>query len=211
MAADADLCGSGTTINSTATLTNVLDCTGHMVYIEFDNDFYSLGSDQAKFDVSTNGGSTWINKFTWTTSHRYTHESFMLPEAANKPNVKIRFTVIEPGQDKWWAIDNVCVRPWYDGVSINGNDIPDQYSLSQNYPNPFNPSTAISYQLPKSGVVKLTVFDVLGREVKTLVNEYKPAGTYEVTFDGSSISSGLYFYRIITGDYTDVKKMMLVK
>jgi hypothetical protein len=69
----------------------------------------------------------------------------------------------------------------------------------------------ITYALPKAGNVKLTVFDVLGREVKTLVNEYKTAGTYNVTFDGSSLSSGLYFYRINAGSFTDTKKMVLVK
>jgi hypothetical protein len=77
----------------------------------------------------------------------------------------------------------------------------------------------ITYALPKACNVKITVYDVLGREVQTLVNEYKPAGTYEVTFDGSSLSSGLYFYRIIVSDpssssghgFTDVKKMLMIK
>jgi hypothetical protein len=211
MVADADLCGSGTTINSTATITNALNCYGSVIYITFDDDFYAQGSDQAKFDVSTDGGSTWINKFTWTTSHRNTHEFFWLPEANNKPSVKIRLTAIQPGWDKWWAIDNFCVLRWEEGVSSIENDIPDKYTLSQNYPNPFNPSTVITYSLPKPGIVKLTVYDVLGREARTLVNEYKPAGIYEVTFDDSSLSSGLYFYRMNAGGFMDVKKMILLK
>jgi hypothetical protein len=136
----------------------------------------------------------------------------MLPEANGKPNVKIRITAIEPGWDWWWVVDNLCIRGnIVNGLIENKNNIPSKYALSQNYPNPFNPSTVISYQLPKSGNVKLTVFDVLGREVKTLVNEYKSAGTYEVTFDGSALSSGLYLYRITSGDFSDTKKMMLVK
>jgi hypothetical protein len=212
LAADADLCGSGTTMNTTATLTTSLNFSNsYNVYCEFDNDFYVLGADHAKLDLSTDGGSTWINKFDWTTNHRATHETQLLPEASFKPNVKIRFTYIAPGWDWWWAIDNFCVWPGLDGVSSTGNDIPDRFSLSQNYPNPFNPTTVISYQLPKSGNVKLVVFDVLGRELQTLVNEYKPAGTYEVTFDGSALSSGLYLYRITSGDFSDTKKMMLVK
>jgi hypothetical protein len=163
-------------------------------------------------DVSIDNGTTWINKFTWTSSRRGTHEQIMLPEANGQPNVKIRLTAIEPAWDWWWTVDNVCVKGnVINGIPGNRENTPVLYILSQNYPNPFNPSTIISYALPKSGNVKVTVFDVLGREIQTLVNEYKHAGTYEVTFDGSSLSSGLYFYRINSGEFTDVKKMMLIK
>ena len=89
--------------------------------------------------------------------------------------------------------------------------LPDKYSLSQNYPNPFNPTTKIKYDLPKSGHVILKVYDILGRELTTLVNEEKPAGSYEVRFNGSNLSSGIYFYKIQAGDYTSVKKMVLIK
>jgi hypothetical protein len=93
----------------------------------------------------------------------------------------------------------------------NHNQTPLVYELKQNYPNPFNPATKIAYALPKSGSVKLVVFDVLGREVAVLVNEYKKSGTYEVDFDASRLSSGVYFYRINAGDFTDTKKMLLIK
>jgi hypothetical protein len=89
--------------------------------------------------------------------------------------------------------------------------IPNYYSLSQNYPNPFNPSTSIKFTMPKGDNVKLVVFDALGREVKTLVNEYRNAGVYDVNFDASSLSSGVYFYRIQAGDFSETKKMLLVK
>ena len=89
--------------------------------------------------------------------------------------------------------------------------VPEAYSLSQNYPNPFNPATLIQYALPASGRVTLTVYNVLGQEVRTLVNDIQGAGRYTVTFDASSLSSGLYFYRVQSGSYTAVKKMMLVK
>ncbi|MDP4116598.1 MAG: T9SS type A sorting domain-containing protein, partial [Bacteroidota bacterium] len=85
------------------------------------------------------------------------------------------------------------------------------YSISQNYPNPFNPATTISYQLPKNGQVTIKVYDMLGREVRTLVNENKPAGNYNVSFDAGSLSSGVYIYRIVAGDYTAAKKMTLIK
>ncbi len=89
--------------------------------------------------------------------------------------------------------------------------IPNYYSLAQNYPNPFNPTTKITYTLPKSGNVELKVYDVLGREVATLVNEVKQAGIYTVDFNASSLASGVYFYTMKSADFNAVKKMILVK
>jgi subtilisin-like proprotein convertase family protein len=90
-------------------------------------------------------------------------------------------------------------------------EIPNYYALGQNYPNPFNPATTISFALPKAENVKLAVYDMLGREVAALVNAFKQAGIYEVPFDASSLSSGVYFYRLETGSFTETKKMLLVK
>lgn len=88
---------------------------------------------------------------------------------------------------------------------------PEKYSLSQNYPNPFNPSTVIKYSLPKTENVTLKVFDILGREVAVLVNEFKQAGTYSVEFNGSGLSSGVYIFQIKAGTYSATKKMILSK
>jgi len=85
------------------------------------------------------------------------------------------------------------------------------YALDQNYPNPFNPSTTIQYALPTAANVKLTVFNVLGQEAATLVNENKPAGTYTVQFDGSRLASGVYFYRLEAGTIVQMKKLVLRK
>jgi uncharacterized protein (DUF1501 family) len=88
------------------------------------------------------------------------------------------------------------------------------YSMSQNYPNPFNPSTEITYSIFKDSNVSIRIYDAAGKEVQTLVNEFKSAGTYKVTFDVTSnrnLASGVYFYRLNAGDFTDVKKMILVK
>ena len=90
-------------------------------------------------------------------------------------------------------------------------EIPNYYSLSQNYPNPFNPSTSIKFTMPQGDNVKLVIFDILGREVKTLVNEFRNSGTYEVNFDASLLASGVYFYRLEAGEFTDTKRMLLVK
>ncbi|HMS32461.1 MAG TPA: agmatine deiminase family protein [Ignavibacteria bacterium] len=89
--------------------------------------------------------------------------------------------------------------------------IPDKYSLSQNYPNPFNPSTQLEFEISNMGFVTLKVYDVLGNEVKNLVNENKPAGRYKVTFDGSNLSSGIYFYKLESGAFIETKRMILLK
>jgi hypothetical protein len=90
-------------------------------------------------------------------------------------------------------------------------EIPTTFALKQNYPNPFNPSTAIGYQLAAPSRVSLKVFDVLGREIATLVNDVKPAGTYDAVWDARNVASGLYFYRLEAGTFIDMKKMLLLK
>jgi len=87
----------------------------------------------------------------------------------------------------------------------------ETYSLSNNYPNPFNPTTYIKYQIPELSFVTLKVYDVLGNEIATLVNEEKPAGKYEVEFDGAGLPSGIYFYRIQTSSFHETKKMVFMK
>ncbi len=88
---------------------------------------------------------------------------------------------------------------------------PKEFSLSQNYPNPFNPNTVIKYQLPISSQVAIKVYDLLGNEIKTLVNEEKPAGFYEVEFNASNLSSGFYIYKITAGNFIQTKKMIVLK
>jgi len=90
-------------------------------------------------------------------------------------------------------------------------EVPRQFLLNQNYPNPFNPSTTIRYDLPRSSMVRLNVYDILGREVAVLVNERKNAGSYEVKFDAVRLASGVYFYRIQAGDFIQAKKLVVIK
>lgn len=96
-------------------------------------------------------------------------------------------------------------------TGIGNSEAPLTFKLSQNYPNPFNPVTKIAYALPKSGLVTLKVYDILGKEVATLVNEVKNVGNYSVDFNASSFTSGVYFYKLETNGFSDVKKMMLIK
>ena len=98
-----------------------------------------------------------------------------------------------------------------DVYSNNHPTTVEDFYLSQNYPNPFNPSTIINYQLPQDGLVTLKIFDALGREIKTLLNEYRGKGYYTVNFDGSNISSGIYIYQIKSGNFISTKKMVLTK
>ncbi|MEI7483100.1 MAG: T9SS type A sorting domain-containing protein [Ignavibacteriota bacterium] len=97
------------------------------------------------------------------------------------------------------------------GANGNSNNIPDKYILYQNYPNPFNPVTKINYNIPKNGFVSLRVYDMLGREIRTLVNEEKPAGSYSVDFNATEFSTGVYFYKLESKEFTDVKRMLLIK
>jgi hypothetical protein len=96
-------------------------------------------------------------------------------------------------------------------ISILACNIPKEFNLSQNYPNPFNPVTNIKYDIPKDVMVSINVFDITGREIAKLVNEYKKAGCYNVAFNGSNFASGIYFYRIQAGDFVQIKKMVLIK
>jgi hypothetical protein len=88
---------------------------------------------------------------------------------------------------------------------------PQQFTLEQNYPNPFNPTTTISYQLPMVSNVSLKVYNVLGKEVATLVNETKEAGSYIAQFDASQLSSGVYFFKLTTNQFSSARKMILMK
>ncbi|HSP86873.1 MAG TPA: T9SS type A sorting domain-containing protein, partial [Ignavibacteriaceae bacterium] len=110
----------------------------------------------------------------------------------------------------------ICIKIDTNGSFNYSNEIevtviPDKYELLQNYPNPFNPSTEIIFSIPKEEELTLKVFDLLGHEVKTLVKGiYKP-GSYKILFDGSDLSSGLYFYELKTSGFHSVRKMVLIK
>ena len=111
---------------------------------------------------------------------------------------------------------NFTLNPYWTGITNQGNEIPTSYNLYQNYPNPFNPITKIKFDIPpdvkrKTLNVKLIIYDVLGREIQTLVNEKLNPGSYEVTFDGSNLSSGIYFYQLKTDKYIETRKMLLIK
>lgn len=131
-------------------------------------------------------------------------------KAFSLPNTNVNSKV-------WWAsfgndLGNTRVADSLTSVGIvNNNTVADKYSLAQNYPNPFNPTTKISFSVPKNEFVSIKVFDIAGKEIAQLVNSEMNAGTYEYSFNGSSLASGIYFYQIKTPNFTDTKRMSLVK
>jgi hypothetical protein len=110
-----------------------------------------------------------------------------------------------------FSLDLVKVTMPSTGITINGDEIPKTYSLSQNYPNPFNPTTNIKFGLPKASNVKIVVYNIKGQEVAVLLDEYKQAGTFTYMYNANGLASGIYFYRITAGDFTETKKMTLIK
>ncbi len=149
---------------------------------------------------TTNGGST------WTTS------SFTGTE--NSDNAWSIFFV--DANTGWFTSDGGEIGHTTNGSSTGvrdaaENQTPIDFSLQQNYPNPFNPTTVIGYQVAKAGIVRLNVYDVLGREVATLVNDVKPAGSYTATFNAANVPSGVYFYRLQSASFTDTKRLVVIK
>lgn len=111
----------------------------------------------------------------------------------------------------WMYVDYLATPSILSTGVENTSSLPTNFSLEQNYPNPFNPSTTINFNVAKASNVKLTVYNVLGQKVATLVDERMNAGTYNVKFDARKLASGIYFYRLEAGAFTSNKKMMLIK
>ena len=136
-----------------------------------------------------------------------------IPKGILLPNTMYYWRVrayLEASDSSDWS------SPWKFGTIITGikrqdNLLPKTFSLNQNYPNPFNPSTTIGYDIPKRSQVRLSIYDILGREIAILVNKEVSPGSYEVTFDASCLANGVYFYRIQAGRFVQAKKLILVK
>ncbi|MCX6156851.1 MAG: M14 family zinc carboxypeptidase [Ignavibacteriae bacterium] len=177
------------------------------------------GYDMGFVDVSGNNGTSWtrIATFNGLDSSTWKLQSFNISSIVNgSTNMLVRFRDSCDSGVNWdgWYVDNINVTAFQTvptSVGNNGGVLPVKYELNQNYPNPFNPVTKINFALPKDGFVKITIFDLLGREVRTLVNESKTAGYYSVDFSGENLSSGFYFYKMESASYVETKKMMLIK
>jgi hypothetical protein len=182
------------------------------------------GYDYCRIQVSSNGGSSWTSltgRYTKTLSSQpsyvglnyWVYEQVSLSSYIGQ-NIKIRFNFYTdsgtPGDgfyfDDFRVVD---YRETVNGVTTVSSEIPKSYMLYQNYPNPFNPVTKIKFDLPKNSFVSLKIYDMLGREVTSLINEQMNAGSYEIPFEG--ISTGAYFYKLDASGFSDVKKMLMIK
>ncbi|MBP9192949.1 MAG: T9SS type A sorting domain-containing protein, partial [Ignavibacteria bacterium] len=173
--------------------------------------------DNAYVDISNDNGVTWTSpRYYNKTANSWIREVIDISSiAGGSTSLKIRFSLISNGSvtADGIYIDDIKLTGYNvtpTGI-VNNNEIPAQYSLSQNYPNPFNPNTVINYQIKNQENVSIKIYDMLGKVVMTLVNENQTAGNYSVSFDGSRLSSGLYYYKLQSGDFSDTKKMLLVK
>ena len=196
----------------------------------------STWSDYNNFDFSIPFGSTYqiaidSNDVKWFTKDKNIHlynqngvitfddkdvnELYPPFDEVLDPTVYVYSVYIDKYNNKWLGYSNGYVVKYMGDditdVKKDEQDIPVHYNLLLNYPNPFNPSTIISYQIPERGLVKLKVYDVLGNEIVSIVNEEKAAGQYQVEFNSENLSSGIYIYRMQVNNYIESKKMILLR
>jgi photosystem II stability/assembly factor-like uncharacterized protein len=166
------------------------------------------GNGNKWIGTRSDGGLGKFDGTNWTVFNTYN---------SGLPYNQVNSIVIDGRGNKWIGTGGGLAVYNQGGIitSVQGkhiiSPIPSQFELEQNYPNPFNPTTAIRYSTSKLSFVSIKVYDVLGKVITTLVNEEKPAGNYEVEFNASNLSSGVYFYRLQAGSYVEIKKMMLMK
>ncbi len=204
----------GSTWGSDARLTNATDNSINPSSIAFGQLLFLVWQDlrlnayKIYFKISTNGGASWS-------------ADLLLSQAANtghsgNPSIDVSDTALHvlwddsrDGNPEIYYKKNVLSVPV--GLTQTGISAPREFSLSQNYPNPFNPITNINFSIPKTGLVRLTVFDAAGSEAAVLINGVLTAGIHNYDFDASQLASGIYFYRLEANDFTATKKMVLIK
>ena len=152
----------------------------------------------------------------WTTGNSVTVPlSYVIPAGVVEANANMNIFVYKGGgavsTDQHIQQSRIISVTQPVGITNNQGVIADEYSLSQNYPNPFNPTTNLNFSIPKDQNVSLKFYNSMGQEVATYVDGFLKAGVYNVDFDGSSLSSGIYFYTLKTSEFAETKKMMLVK
>jgi len=215
----------------------------HGIFTISVSDLYGIAAGPFSGLRTTNGGINWFDKFLpgqdigiFSSSHVdcyfwYTVEGgiFYSPDTGNNfslqyngpdPYIQIHLKKDINVISGWAVTEHAHISRYIEPIGIKpiSSELPKKFELFQNYPNPFNPSTLINYQIPVSINVKLVIYDVLGREVATLVNEKQQPGKYQVTFDASNYASGVYFYKLVVSgaepqsqSYTQIRKMVIIK
>jgi len=165
------------------------------------------GNDEIYYKLSTNAG---IN---WGADTRLTNDTALSSGSSVAISGSVVHVVWRDERDGIFTEIYYKRNPTGNSIGIINinSEIPASYSLSQNYPNPFNPVTRIRYDMPRAGVVRLAVYDVMGREIEMLVNERHAAGSYEAVWDGTRFASGVYFYRLTAEGYSETRNMMLIR
>lgn len=178
----------------------------------------NVNAGEIYYSASANNGAGWSTPSNLTNTP-FIEEKFasFAPSYTNSSDINLYYTRdLRAGGwvnvAAWGKAPVYGITKIFTPVGIRENvSIAKEYELFQNYPNPFNPSTTISYYIQKTDLVSLKIYNMLGKEVATLVNEIQTVGPKEISFNGSHLSSGIYYYTITTGDFTDTKKMMLIK
>lgn len=170
-------------------------------------------SKSVKIDLSTDGGLTWDNIRIHTPDDGKIRDWIVPNTPSTQCKIRITDTSGSPAviSNGVFTIKRVLGKSNYE---LTSTEIPKEFSLSQNFPNPFNPETIINYQIPDLGGnvnVQLKVYDILGREIITLINEEQSPGYYQAAFNGSSLTSGVYIYKLTAGNFNSIKKMILTK
>ena len=189
-------------------------------WIEFDS-ILALPSSNYQIAVDTNN-IKWLGQYGGEPILAYNDSYFISLDISEFAMSSLKSIYVDRKNNKWFGFDGGYILK-YSGdfptsVEDGNEDIPLHFSLSQNYPNPFNPVTTIKYSIPsvtmsgdEGSRITLKVYDVLGKEVATLVDEHKPAGMYKVQFTMNNLASGVYFYKLQAGSYVQTKKMILLK
>ena len=172
------------------------------IYFSTD-DSGAVTGDNGTVRMTTNGGDTWF------TDPYFVSATGSITSISKMPRTSKTVTALSDNNTLLVASEDSLTVIL--GIQTISTEIPKAFSLSQNYPNPFNPKTNINMELHKSGFVKLVIYDVSGKEMETVISQYLKAGTYKIDWDGSRYSSGIYFYKIITDEFIQTKKMVLVK
>ena len=185
--------------------------TGYLYFVFYDRRNYSNNNTDVYMARSTDGGETFTNLVVSSSPFLPSPSIFFGDYngiSAHAGKIRPIWTRLASSSLSIWT---AMVNEPLTGIENNIVSIPSKYELSQNYPNPFNPATNIKFQIPEAGFTTLKVYDILGNEVATLVSEKRDAGSYEANFSGERLSSGVYYYKLTSGSFTDTKKMLMIK